>query len=779
MTTSFGPRRAHLVTVADSPVGAGLSAADVEALEKLDSIYRRLVAALFNFVPTSGHPGGSLSSGRLAQALVFGLLDHDLSAPQRDDADALVYAAGHKALGMYALWAMRDEVARLGAPELLPDERRRLRFEDLLGFRRSPTTSTPLFRRLGAKALDGHPTPATPFVRLATGASGVGLASSIGLAWGLLDYYGEKAPRVHVIEGEAGLTPGRAAESLAAAGTARLRNVVLHVDWNQASIDSDRVCRDGAEPGDYVQWDPVELCHLHDWNVVLVPGGHDFRQIAQAQEQALAFDNLQPTAVVYRTIKGWRYGLEGARSHGAGHAFCSQEFYAAFNRDVDDARWRAKCWADPGCCSKGGDPGAVERCQFQTLELLRAQLKETPGLVERLAARLRASRARLDASKRRPRSFAPDLGGLQAAADRQAGAPQEFAVPGSRTTLREALARSLETLNRATGGGLLVAAADLLGSTSVRLVGGGFPEGFHDAASNPGARLLATGGICEDAMSGIVSGISMAGHHLGVCSSYAAFLAPLGHVAARLHAIGCQGANELEGGSARTMLLVCAHAGVETGEDGPTHADPQCLQLLQDGFPPGALVTLTPWDPQEVPVLLAAALRARPAVVAAFVTRPSKVVLDRSVHGLAPVAEAAKGVYRLRRAWGRSDGAVVLQGSEVAYAFLLQALPRLVAAGIELDVYYVASAELFRMLPEREQDDILPQRVRSEAIGITGFTLPTIWPWLDSARGRRASLHPLSRGFLGSGRAEDLLEQAGLDGASQYRQISRFLRGAP
>jgi len=45
------------------------------------------------------------------------------------------------------------------------------------------------------------------------------------------------------------MTPGRVSEAFAAAGTASLRNAVLHVDWNQASIDSNRVCRVGETPG--------------------------------------------------------------------------------------------------------------------------------------------------------------------------------------------------------------------------------------------------------------------------------------------------------------------------------------------------------------------------------------------------------------------------------------------------------------------------------------------------------------------------------------------------
>ena len=128
----------------------------------------------------------------------------------------------------------------------------------------------------------------------------------------------------------------------------------------------------------------------------------------------------------------------------------------------------------------------------------------------------------------------------------------------------------------------------------------GFPEGYFNAATNPGARILSTGGICEDAMSGILAGLSTYGRHLGVGSSYSAFIVPLSHISARLHSIGNQARRAIAPDAYRPMILVCAHAGVKTGEDGPTHADPQALQLLQENFPLGTLITLTPWDPQEI-----------------------------------------------------------------------------------------------------------------------------------------------------------------------------------
>jgi len=201
MACQFGPRRAIFIDAAEvTPPGEGpLPAAELAQFETLDLLYRSLCALLYNYVPTSGHPGGSISSGRFVAGILFDGLDYDLADPDREDSDILSYAAGHKAMGLYAMWALRDEIARLGAPDLLPgDDKHRLRLEDLLGFRRNPITGTPLFRAMHAKALDGHPTPATPFVRLATGASGVGLASSIGLAIGARDRFGPDCPRIHI-----------------------------------------------------------------------------------------------------------------------------------------------------------------------------------------------------------------------------------------------------------------------------------------------------------------------------------------------------------------------------------------------------------------------------------------------------------------------------------------------------------------------------------------------------------------------------------------------------
>jgi len=174
MTLKFGPRRGTYIDISKELKGGKkpLSDADLRRFETLDLLYRSLCALLFNYVPTSGHPGGSISSGRLISTLLFDSLNYDVTDPNRPDADLISLQQGTRP------WAFtpcgHSETKSFDwSPDLLPrNEALQLRLEDLLGFRRNPVTKTPLFIKFRAKALDGHPTPATPFVRLSTGASG-------------------------------------------------------------------------------------------------------------------------------------------------------------------------------------------------------------------------------------------------------------------------------------------------------------------------------------------------------------------------------------------------------------------------------------------------------------------------------------------------------------------------------------------------------------------------------------------------------------------------------
>ncbi|MFQ5637512.1 MAG: hypothetical protein ACE5IR_05905 [bacterium] len=776
---SLGPRRAVYFNIADTLQDSGfqLGHSQMSFFKSIDIVYRTLCAVLFNFVPTSGHPGGSISSGRIVECLLYSTMDYNFSNPNAEDADVLVYAAGHKAMGLYAMWALRNEMVRIGHPDLLPEEASQLRLEDLLGFRRNPTNETPLYKKYDAKALDGHPTPATPFVRIATGASGVGVPAALGLAFGALDVFGENAPKIHLLEGEGGMTPGRVHEALSAAGSARLHNTIMHVDWNQASIDSNHVCREGKTPGDYTQWDPVELCYCHDWNVIFVPNGSDFEQILAAQKLALTLTTGQPTAIVYRTIKGWKYGIEGKSSHGAGHPYCSEGYYAVCEELENDFNVSVPRFTGEAT------PERVEKTFYETLMAVRRALESKKDIAQFGADEVVAAKENLKRRCRQHRERVPDLAKLYEpdnGIEAEQPPTEMLLSPGDSVTLRAALGDVLNVLNKKTHGALIGSAADLLGSTSLANLNNGFDPGYFNAISNPHSRLIAVGGICEDAMGAFMSGLSSFGHHIGATSSYGAFLGALEHVAARLHGIGQQANSEAHQQPYKTWIMINAHTGVKTGEDGPTHADPQVLQLLQENFPRGVMITLTPWDPQEIWPLMVAGLQARPAILSPFVTRPPDKVIDRAEYGLPPAHAAVKGIYPIRRAdpaAGQQNGTLVLQGNGVATIFVQEVLPRLDEKGLNLNVFYVSSAELFNMLSPEEQEAIFPEALSYEAMGITDFTLPTLYRWVRSNEGLRRTLHSFrEHHYLGSGQAHKVLQQAGIHAEGQLAAILDYAK---
>ncbi len=740
----------------------------IDSLNKIDIVYRTLCSILYNFVPTSGHPGGSISSGRIVQSLIFKTMKYDFSNPDFEKNDYLSYAAGHKAMGLYAAWALRNEVVRIYDEKLLPQEKYQLRIEDLLGFRRNPVTDTPLFKKFHAKPLDGHPTPLTPFIKLATGASGVGVSSTIGLAFAYLDMYGKDSPKIHMLEGEGGLTPGRVSEAMASAGTIGLNNIILHVDWNQASIDSNRVCREGKESGDYVQWNPVELAFLHDWNVVFVKNGFNYPEILAAQYLAsYEIKNFQPTAVIYKTIKGWKYGIEGRSSHGAGHKFASPEFYHSLSEfenefGISFPRFHGE-----------KNEKSIEENFFECLMVIRKSLEKENSICKILGEELLKSKN--DLESRIYRKDAPQINKIYLEKEWPNEVKPEI---GSSVTLRGALALSLNYLNKKSNGAIIGTAADLFGSTSLSEISKGISEGYFHFEKNPNARLIMVGGICEDAMGGFMAGVSTFGHHIGVSSSYAAFIASLEHVSARLHAIG-QEAKYREFGNARNpFIIICGHSGPKTGEDGPTHADPQALQLVSENFPKGSVITLTPWDSLEIWPLLISALKARPAVIAAFVTRPSETVIDRAYYNLASCEEASSGLYALRKADNKKKrhGTIVLQGNGVTREFVTGVLEELDKRKFNLNVFHVSSAELFDLLPQEEKNRIYPEEFATEAMGITEFTLPTMYRWVTSYKGRAFTLHPFKDDhFLGSGQAEKVFKEAQLDATSQLKAILDYL----
>lgn len=60
-------------------------------------------------------------------------------------------------------------------------------------------------------------------------------------------------------------------------------------------------------------------------------------------------------------------------------------------------------------------------------------------------------------------------------------------------------------------------------------------------------------------------------------------------------------------------------------------------------------------------------------------------------------------------------------------------------------------------------------------MGITEFTLPTMYRWVQSSSGRARTLHPFMQDhFLGSGQAARVFEEARLDAKGQMKAMISY-----
>src|SRR5207249_4271555 len=103
----------------------------------------------------SGHPTTCLSAADVAAVLFFDEMRWDPKSPHARNADAFVLSKGHAAP---LLWCALHEAGAIA--------------EDPLTLRRSDSP------------LEGHPTPCSPWVRVATGSLGQGLSAAVGMALG-------------------------------------------------------------------------------------------------------------------------------------------------------------------------------------------------------------------------------------------------------------------------------------------------------------------------------------------------------------------------------------------------------------------------------------------------------------------------------------------------------------------------------------------------------------------------------------------------------------------
>ncbi|MBV8240474.1 MAG: transketolase, partial [Hyphomicrobiales bacterium] len=214
----------------------------------------------------SGHPTSSMSAADLMAVLLARHFRYDWQRPDNPANDHLIFSKGHASPLLYSMFK---------AAGVLSDD------ELMTGYRRFGST------------LEGHPTPALPWVDVATGSLGQGLPDGVGIA--LAARYLDELPyRVWVLCGDGEMAEGSMWEALDKAVYYRLSNLTAIVDVNRLG-----------------QRGPTELGWDLDAYVKRVEGfgcraiaidGHDLGEIDKALGQPADAD--RPIVILARTRKG-------------------------------------------------------------------------------------------------------------------------------------------------------------------------------------------------------------------------------------------------------------------------------------------------------------------------------------------------------------------------------------------------------------------------------------------------------------------------------------------
>jgi transketolase len=214
----------------------------------------------------SGHPTSSMSAADIVAVLLTRHFEYDWEHPKAPNNDHLIYSKGHASPLCYAMFK--------AAGVITDDE------------------LVHTYRRFGSR-LQGHPTPAIPWVDVATGSLGQGMPIAVGVA--LVGKYLDKLPyHVWALCGDSEVAEGSIWEGLDKAAHYGLSNFTAVIDVNRLGQ------RGETEFG----WDldpyrrRVEAFGARP----LVIDGHDLEQVDQALTSART--GTQPTVIIARTVKG-------------------------------------------------------------------------------------------------------------------------------------------------------------------------------------------------------------------------------------------------------------------------------------------------------------------------------------------------------------------------------------------------------------------------------------------------------------------------------------------
>jgi transketolase len=215
----------------------------------------------------SGHPSSSMSAADLMSVLMSSYLKYDFKKPEDPSNDHLIFSKGHASPLLYAMFKAAGAISD----------------EEMMSF-----------RKFGSR-MQGHPVPIIlPWVDVATGSLGQGIAIGVGIA--LAGKYLDKLPyHVWVLLGDSEMAEGSVWEALDHAGYYKLDNLVAILDMNRLGQRGETEL--GWNGGAY-----AERVRAFGWNAIEIDG-HNLEQIDRAFSEALK-SAAKPTIIVAKTSKG-------------------------------------------------------------------------------------------------------------------------------------------------------------------------------------------------------------------------------------------------------------------------------------------------------------------------------------------------------------------------------------------------------------------------------------------------------------------------------------------
>jgi len=228
------------------------------------------------------------------------------------------------------------------------------------------------------------------------------------------------------------------------------------------------------------------------------------------------------------------------------------------------------------------------------------------------------------------------------------------------------------------------------------------------------------------------------------------------------------------------VIWVAGHSGPETAEDSRTH-----FGIYETGvtqlFPEGHVIDLHPWEHNEVPVVLAAALATDVPIVALHLTRPAVEIPDRAALGMASHFEAARGAYLIRdvAAGTPSAGTVYVQGT-VTTANVVKALPELDKRGINVRIVACISPQLFRRQDAAYQESIRSDTDKWSGMAITNRAFKLMTDFVEGPIAKEYSLSSdWDNRWRTGGTVDEVLEEAHLSQDWLLKGIQRFVNERP